>query len=115
MLKELHLIRAVLFSSDWRRMVSSFGTVYSRIENLSAGKCQGILLFYFFFFSFHSQLFNRVFCLVLGAQKCPNPRQAERFNPRCLFSCHFPLDLLIAWACALEKINHLSKCFNQLK
>lgn len=61
MLKELHLIRAVLFSSDWRRMVSSFGIVYSRIENLSAGKCQGI-------FFFHFQLFNWVSCLVLGAQ-----------------------------------------------
>lgn len=45
MLKELHLIRAVLFSSDWRRMVSSFGIVYSRIENLSAGKCQGLGFF----------------------------------------------------------------------
>lgn len=61
MLKELHLISTVLFSPDWRRMVSSFGNIYSRIDNLSAGKCQGI-------FFFHFQLFNRVSCLVLGAQ-----------------------------------------------
>lgn len=52
MVKELHLISTVLFSSDWRSMVSSFGNLYSRIDNLSAGKCQGIFFFFSSTFSF---------------------------------------------------------------
>jgi len=98
MLKELHLISTVLFSSDWRRTVPSFGSAYSRIDNLPAGKCQGI--------------FSSTFSFLTGSPawcwgtEQPTPRQAER-SILAASELSLPLRSADRMGMCFSKINHL--------